>query len=260
MLTRAISGALYVGLIIACVILWDWCFIGLLMFLAVLGIIEFHHLLDSKSISSMQQWMVIVMDCIAAFILILFAQFPLVLPVFLAYVVLRPVAQIFSPEHDAIRSVMVSYASLVYIAVPLMCLECFASKWVVLLLFILIWVNDTGAYLVGSFIGRHKLCPSISPKKTWEGFFGGVALTFGIAFVLTTFYPVTSYAVLMPMAGAVVVFGTFGDLFESKLKRSIGVKDSGNLIPGHGGILDRIDSLLLVSPSALLVFYLMQLF
>lgn len=110
-----------------------------------------------------------------------------------------------------------------------------------------IWINDTMAYIVGSFIGKTPLTP-ISPKKTWEGTIGGAVLAVVVVALLAKFAFHTSwlYAILIPLVGAVA--GTFGDLLESKLKRLAGVKDSGQMMPGHGGFLDRFDSMLLATP------------
>ena len=138
---------------------------------------------------------------------------------------------------------------------------------IILGFFFLIWSNDTFAYLTGRAIGKHKLFERISPKKTWEGTMGGIICTQGIAYILTI-YPVgySSYVVnfteLTPIHWHVIalivsVFGTLGDLVESMFKRSLGVKDSGNILPGHGGILDRFDAVLLSSPFV--VTYLMMI-
>ena len=118
-----------------------------------------------------------------------------------------------------------------------------------------IWINDTGAYLSGRTFGRRKLCERLSPKKTWEGFWGGFILTLaaGAATPFVLCQSVDKLPIWVIYAALVSVFATFGDLFESLIKRRLGVKDSGNLIPGHGGILDRIDSLLAVAPFALIM-------
>lgn len=110
-------------------------------------------------------------------------------------------------------------------------------------LLLLSWSNDTGAYVIGSLFGRHRLFPRISPKKTWEGTIGGIAVTVLIAWILSRFFNELSTVDWMVMGGIVGIFGTFGDLVESMLKRSREMKDSGDLLPGHGGVLDRLDSL-----------------
>lgn len=118
----------------------------------------------------------------------------------------------------------------------------------VLYLFVAIWSSDSGAYFVGRFLGRHKLCPEVSPKKTIEGAIGGIATTCLILFLLNL------YCNLLPdygiaLIGIVIsIVGQLGDLIESLIKRFCNVKDSGNLIPGHGGILDRFDSIMLAAP------------
>ncbi len=117
--------------------------------------------------------------------------------------------------------------------------------------FFLLWTNDTGAYLVGSTIGKHKLWERISPGKTWEGFFGGVILSMAIGYVISLFYTELHYIIWMAIALIASVIGTLGDLVKSVFKRSINIKDSGTILPGHGGILDRFDSFLLATPFVL---------
>lgn len=114
--------------------------------------------------------------------------------------------------------------------------------------FLLLWTNDTGAYLIGSALGRHPLLERISPKKSWEGFVGGLALTLIVAQLLPGWLGVTGTAGWMKIALIVSVAGTLGDLLESMLKRSLGLKDSGTVMPGHGGFLDRFDSVVLAFP------------
>jgi phosphatidate cytidylyltransferase len=113
----------------------------------------------------------------------------------------------------------------------------------------LTWANDTCAYFAGRFLGRHKLYPEVSPNKTWEGFFGGMAGSVASLVVLKLgFYPFLNWADCLIVGVAGGVFGPVGDLVESMLKRAYGVKDSGKIIPGHGGVLDRIDALLFNAP------------
>jgi len=118
------------------------------------------------------------------------------------------------------------------------------------------WVNDTGAYIVGSRIGKRKLFERISPKKTWEGFWGGLvtSVTFAVGFAY--FIPEISLVSWIVISLLIAVFGTLGDLVESLYKRNLGVKDSGNLLPGHGGFLDRFDSLLFSAPFVFIYLYL----
>ncbi len=122
-------------------------------------------------------------------------------------------------------------------------------------LFILIWSSDTFAYLTGKFFGKHKMSPKISPKKTWEGFAGGVILTLILAFFVEKYVP-NLRGNWIVVGLLISIFAPLGDLVESQLKRSFGVKDSGNIIPGHGGVLDRLDSFIICAPIVYLYFIL----
>ena len=133
-------------------------------------------------------------------------------------------------------------------------------------IFIFLWTNDTGAYLCGSFFGKHKLFPRISPKKSWEGSIGGGLLVLIVAGVIGYFTNtdtdphMLSIPAWIGLGLVVVVFGTWGDLVESLFKRTLGIKDSGNILPGHGGMLDRFDSSLMAIPAAVVYLYTLTLF
>lgn len=119
----------------------------------------------------------------------------------------------------------------------------------IMAIFIFVWLDDTGAYLVGSLIGKRKLFERISPKKSWEGFFGGLILVLASSQIFAWYAPEISRYNWLGLAATVVLFGTWGDLIESLLKRTLSVKDSGNVLPGHGGMLDRFDSVMLAVPA-----------
>jgi phosphatidate cytidylyltransferase len=129
--------------------------------------------------------------------------------------------------------------------------------------FVFLWVNDSGAYCVGSLLGRHKLFPRISPGKSWEGSIGGAVFVLAAAYAISYFLD-TDQMLAMPvwlgLGLVVVIFGTWGDLVESLFKRTLGIKDSGNILPGHGGMLDRFDSSLLAIPAAVIYLYTISLF
>ncbi|GLU42434.1 phosphatidate cytidylyltransferase [Allomuricauda sp. NBRC 101325] len=127
------------------------------------------------------------------------------------------------------------------------------AQFLIMGIFILIWVNDTFAYLVGRLFGRTKLFPSVSPKKTIEGSVGGLIFALVAAYFLSWYETRLSIMEWMAMAGVIVVAGSLGDLLESKFKRLAGVKDSGAILPGHGGIWDRLDSLVFAAPFAYLI-------
>jgi phosphatidate cytidylyltransferase len=122
------------------------------------------------------------------------------------------------------------------------------SPGIVIGFFLLLWTNDTAAYLTGSAIGKHRLFERLSPKKSWEGFFGGMILTLLVACLFSGWLGVTDTTGWMIIALIIVLVGTAGDLLESMLKRSIGLKDSGTIMPGHGGFLDRFDSVVVSFP------------
>ncbi len=117
--------------------------------------------------------------------------------------------------------------------------------------FVILWANDTGAYFVGKFFGKRKLYPEVSPNKTWEGLFGGIILSFLVGYLMSCNFEALAMHEWIMMSLIVSIFGNLGDLFESQLKRSFHIKDSGKLIPGHGGVLDRFDGLLIALPVLL---------
>ena len=276
--TRLISGTVYVALIVLVLLLsMVWGLWILLSFFAVAGIIEFNRLTSVNRPYIFR----IVLDCAAAvWLLYATAQYGMAIShglaiflpylLYLLYVVCRST---FLPHQAMLPSLSNSLIGQLYIAVPLaltirltLVVDPFSSMTqfnglLLFAIFIFIWVNDTGAYLVGSRWGKRRLAPSISPKKTVEGSIGGLLLVLLSAVVLRLLlFPELSWLRILLIATVVAVFGTIGDLFESSLKRQAGVKDSGKLIPGHGGILDRIDSLLLAVPAVYLLLAFLDLY
>lgn len=273
---RALFGGIYVALIVAALLLWDSSkilFIVLVSCFIILGMIEasrlFNH--DGKPVTKH----ITILDCAGGVAMMLSLlnhhsqQVDGLLLVPLAiYFLLRLSFQLYLPSHNAIADVRQSLASLLYVAFPLtaMCMIAIHhTPRIVLAMFIFIWLYDTGAFLVGCAIGKHRLFERISPKKSWEGVVGGAAFVIITAIIIACVEPIGAFFnsseltlekwisidTWIVMAITVVIAATLGDLFESLLKRTAGVKDSGNLIPGHGGILDRIDSLLFVAPAVL---------
>lgn len=168
-------------------------------------------------------------------------------------------------KKEFLLSFVLCIAGILYISLPMIFLlymynvnnEIYTHK-LPLILIVLIWINDTMAYLVGSFFGKTPFSP-ISPKKTWEGTIGGALLTIIVASIYSYFDEAFTTIDLMALAACAAIAGTLGDLMESKLKRMADVKDSGNIMPGHGGALDRFDSLLIATPFAFIyVLYFMS--
>lgn len=276
--TRLISGTVYVALIVLVLLLsMVWGLWLLLSVFAVAGIIEFNRLTGINRPYIFR----IVLDCAAAvWLLYATAQYGMAIShgigiflpylLYLLYVVCRST---FLPHQAMLPSLGNSVIGQLYIAVPLaltirltLVVDPFSSMTqynglLLLAIFIFIWVNDTGAYLVGSRWGKRRLAPNISPKKSVEGSIGGLLLVLLSAVVLRLLlFPELSWLSILLIAAVVAIFGTIGDLFESSLKRQAGVKDSGKLIPGHGGILDRIDSLLLAVPAVYLLLAFLDLY
>ena len=196
---------------------------------------------------------------------------------YLVSIVYLMVAELYMKAKDPINNWAYTMLSQLYIALPLSLLNILAfrsdgyniqySYLAPLAVFVFLWINDAGAYCVGSLIGRHKLFPRISPGKSWEGSIGGGLLV--VAAAVAVWYFTTQYGVndlglsAYEWAGlgiVVVVFGTWGDLIESLFKRTLGIKDSGNILPGHGGMLDRFDSTLMAVPAAVVYLYTLTLF
>ncbi len=154
--------------------------------------------------------------------------------------------------------IMVYIQSFLYIGLPVVLLHQFVMKEygeinIIFILILLIWTNDTFAYLSGSMFGKHKLMPSVSPAKTVEGFIGGGVFAIIAAIIISYIYKENSMTFYIILAVVVWIMGTLGDLVESKLKRAYGVKDSGTIMPGHGGFLDRFDSFIFILPWVALV-------
>ncbi len=167
--------------------------------------------------------------------------------------------EMFRPRSGRRSATAVAWFGLWYVGLPYALLARLAwwrgsyDGLFVLGLLVLMWLNDTGAYFTGKFWGRHKLAPHISPKKTWEGLVGGVVAALLVSLVVARLVPAYSPATWMVLGG-ITALGILGDLFESQLKRRAGVKDSGRLMPGHGGVLDRFDAFMFVLPLIYLYF------
>ena len=198
---------------------------------------------------------------------------PAVFIPYLVTLIYLMVAELYLKQEDPIHDWAYTMMSHLYIALPFSLLNVLAfhadaagsvsfDPILPLSVFVFLWINDTGAYLCGSLLGRHKLFPRISPGKSWEGSVGGGILVMLVAVLVWHLTEANGYNHLglsaIQWAGlglVIVIFGTWGDLIESLLKRTLGIKDSGNILPGHGGMLDRFDSSLLAIPAAVVYLY-----
>jgi phosphatidate cytidylyltransferase len=192
--------------------------------------------------------------------------------VFFAYlftIVFLFISELYLKQKNPINNWAYTTLSQMYIALPFSLINVLAfmgdnegdihyNYVIPLSVFIFLWINDTGAYCAGSLLGKHKLFPRISPGKSWEGSIGGAVFVAIAAYIISQLSPATAQLSPLEWIGlglVVVVFGTWGDLVESLFKRTIGIKDSGNILPGHGGMLDRFDSSLMAIPAAAVYLY-----
>ncbi len=201
---------------------------------------------------------------------------PAVFIPYLVTVIYLPVSELYLRQPDPLKNWAYAFASQLYCALPFALLSVLAFRLdpivgrtafepiYALSVFLFLWTSDTGAYCCGSLLSRYfpaKLFPRISPHKSWVGSVGGGVLCLVVALVLWHFFPDRlSLPHWLGLGLTVCVFGTWGDLVESLLKREMGIKDSGHILPGHGGMLDRFDSSLLAIPAAVLYYYTIQFF
>ncbi|MBR2638341.1 MAG: phosphatidate cytidylyltransferase [Bacteroidaceae bacterium] len=173
------------------------------------------------------------------------------------------VRELYRKEGGALDNFAYFCLSQVYAAIPFALLNIPATyngtyHYILpLAIFVFLWSNDSGAYCIGCLFGKHKMFKRISPKKSWEGFAGGTAVAIIAGFIMSQFFDILSTWQWMTMAAVVVAAGTLGDLIESCMKREAKIKDSGNILPGHGGILDRFDSFILATPCVVIFLYLL---
>jgi len=272
---RAISGALFVALVVVCLLGGTWPAWGMLLLFSFLSLREYQNLL-LPNLSFIQKLLFIISGCYL-FAVLSFKQFMYyseIPPVFYYVTLLLPVlvfiSELFRKNAAPFDQIGRQLTGWIYIPVSLGLLfgtgyqpflyvngEIAYNGFLVLTIFILIWSNDTFAYLTGRWLGKKTLFSRISPKKTVEGSIGGLILTIASAIAIYYLHPQLTLIQYILLAITISFSATLGDLVESMLKRSLDIKDSGNLIPGHGGILDRLDATLL---TAWFVYFLLQIF
>ena len=276
-ITRTLSAVVYAGVVIASILVQPECFgnhmllFGIVfMIVSTLAVREFHKLVGGSDVK-IQSYAMIANALLFCTLYFFFYGDLVWRPLLFAYVAIllfTMILHLFREKVNAIQSWGNLCAGQLMIALPFALMSGIAlyDKWLLFALFILTWVTDSGAYIVGSLMakrksGNHKMFPRVSPAKSWEGLIGGFIfdLISGYIFYLvgwTSTIGLTAYPLVdsLLFALAVGVFGTLGDLMESLMKRTIGVKDSGKFMPGHGGVLDRFDSLLLAVPVVYFLF------
>lgn len=268
LILRTVTGIFYVSIIVGSILLCSHTtlpFVILMSLVAAIGTWEWTRMVTKETTRAQKILPILLVTAAVAFS---FLNVIVSIGIAVLFFVLISIVELFRDHSsdNAVINASVSALPFFWIAVPLtlMCLVVSFAPAMVLALYILIWLDDTLAYCAGSLFGKHKLCERISPKKSVEGFVIALVLTMvaALAFPHIGYFGVferwTSIT-WMGFALVVIVFGTLGDLVESMCKRACGVKDSGNILPGHGGILDRFDSVLLATPPACVYMFLTTL-
>ena len=264
---RLITGILFVVVLLLAITTNKYTLAGLFYIVSMAGLYEFFILMEKVGFKPKKSIAMIIGSIIYGLIAMYsfgesnFAYLLFIFPLLVILVAL----ELFRKSESPITNFAFSIMGILYVVIPLAILNFFAydpmyysemkintnnySSLLLVGFFVIQWANDSGAYLVGSMIGKNKLFERISPNKTWEGFYGGAILAVATGVIFGMFDGSTIHWIIVALI--IVVFGTLGDLTESQIKRSCGVKDSGNLLPGHGGILDRFDGVLFSAPFVL---------
>ena len=272
-LTRSLSGLLFLGVIIGSIIWSQYSVAIVFLAVSIFALYEFYKLMNTAGFTPHKiTGLLCGITIYGLLALHSFNWLPLhTLSIIFPLLVVIVIVELFRKQKYPISNIAFTVLSMIYIVMPLASLNYFAyynpfndevhlykNEYSLLLgFFIIVWCNDTGAYVFGRLLGKHKLFNRISPNKTWEGFFGGclLAISGAILFSMATDSSTVHWSIISVL---IVIFGTLGDLTESQIKRSIGVKDSGKFMPGHGGILDRFDGVLYAAPFVLTYFLLIK--
>ncbi len=269
MKTRAITGFFFIIVMLASVLLGHWVFGGFFLLLSLLCLNEFYSLIKQTGISPNQSTgMLSGLVIYTVFALFSSDSYNLLYQKLFFLIVIAITAafaqELFKKTPAPFTNLAYTFLGLILTVVPFTFFHALAyiqlgfNFHFPLAFLLMLWANDTGAYLSGMAIGKHKLFERHSPKKTWEGFIGGVAISAGVAFIISRFFVELEWQQWVIMAILIGTVGTMGDLVESMFKRSINVKDSGGILPGHGGLLDRFDGLFLAAPIVYSYLYLIS--
>ena len=243
---RTVFGSLFVIVVIGSILLNYWAFFAVMLVTVVIGSKEVGKLVAKDDSQGLTPWTVALATLFFVLSVIL-NDYSIVLQIILLFIPL--LIAVFSAKHQFEKVVVSCWTAMFFVALPCKLMMEMYDKYLLIILFCLIWINDIFAYLTGMAIGKHKLFERISPKKTIEGSMGGLIMTAVVAFLANHYWlHVWEKWEVIGLVIVVVVFGSLGDLCESMMKRQAGVKDSGNVIPGHGGILDRFDATFMAMP------------
>lgn len=276
---RAITGIIFVGVLIGCILGGPISFSLLFALITALTIHEFGVIISKQPDVEINKPI-----CMLAGVFLFFGfaylgvmpgQTEILIP-YLFLIIYLLVSELYLKKKNPLNNWAYAMMSQIYIALSFAMLNVLAyhsigsegelSNYQVqynpilpLSIFIFTWINDTGAYCTGMLFGKHRLFERISPKKSWEGSIGGGIVAIASSFVFACYFPIMTWAEWAGLALVVVIFGTWGDLTESLLKRQLQIKDSGSILPGHGGMLDRFDSSLMAIPAGVIYLYALTL-
>lgn len=275
---RAITGIIFVGVLIGCILGGPISFTLLFALITALTIHEFGVIISKQPDVEINKPICMLAGVFLSFgfayLGVMPGQTEILIP-YLFLIIYLLVSELYLKKKNPLNNWAYAMMSQIYIALSFAMLNVLAyhsignegelSNYQVqynpilpLSIFIFTWINDTGAYCTGMLFGKHRLFERISPKKSWEGSIGGGVFSIIAAIVMAHYFPFMPISIWIGLALTVVIFGTLGDLTESLLKRTIGIKDSGNILPGHGGMLDRFDSTLMAVPAAVVYLYIIS--
>ncbi|MES2796870.1 MAG: phosphatidate cytidylyltransferase [Bacteroidota bacterium] len=254
---RVVAAVVAVPLLIFCIYFSEWSFFGLFLLICILTQLEFYKLLKLNENAPL---LIYGTFCGAALFTLSFLIETERIP-YASYYIISPLLTLIffiklykKNDRKPFMNIAYTFLGIIYVALPFALIVVLANfsgsySWqIVLGCLFLLWASDTGAYFAGTNFGKTKLFERVSPKKSWEGSLGGFAASMLVAFLLARYYHDIEAWQWYVIGAIIVIAGTYGDLVESLFKRSIQIKDSGSIIPGHGGFLDRFDGLLLSVP------------
>ncbi len=260
LLVRTATGLIFVLVLLGGMMINAYVFFGVFLLIQIFSLREFYKLFDKTNIKPQIAYGLLIGTVV--FTVVFLAENKItdnyIYIILVPLLIFLPIMELYKRSEKNIENIAITLMGVVYVAIPfslfniLSINEFTSNKYdysFLLAFFIFIWSNDTGAYLSGSTFGKNKLFERISPKKTWEGLIGGLLVALIAGYVISLFFDDLNLIQWLFFAGIVSIFGTFGDLSESMIKRRLGIKDSGTLLPGHGGLLDRFDSALLAAPA-----------
>lgn len=257
---RAITGSIFVAVLLLCAVFNELLLASLFLIFVVIGTKEYFGIVNYKKeveVNLLLGYAVSVTVFVLITSIALFDLHLAYLALLFPLVAVLFIKELFRLSENGFGNILHTIMPSLYIATPFALFIVSNSllqdqkeynAHFTLVFFFTLWANDTGAYLAGKSFGKRKLFPQISPNKTWEGTLGGAVLAILVAYNCGIYFTEMNRWEWVSMAFLIVVFGSFGDLVESMLKRNYGVKDAGNILPGHGGILDRFDGLLVAAP------------